>query len=488
MVAQRTSEALVGAKGIGHRPEIAADLLREAASIDFVEVVAETCFSEGRTRREVLALAELWPVVPHGVKLSLGSAEGIDLDRANKLGVLAREARAPFVTEHVALTSTAGREIGHLTPVPRSLEVVRALRRNVERARSRLPDVPLLLENIAVPFDLPGDALSEADFYCEVVEQTGCDLLLDVANLYANAINHGVDPVAVARAYPLERVGMIHLAGGFLEDDFYFDTHAHPVSDAVFDVLAAVLEQRPGVPIVLERDANFNEGVGPLIAELDRAHSLRPAADRHAVAARASRPTCSSARSSSASTTSSADPQEESAARLAQDQAELARLLTIVEAPTGPLAMAIGDVPLERARGVLQRKRVDDALPLLPRLGRRATEVRPLATQIVEDSPRGLRMQAVLDAFAIAEGAKARPDLADDAARDRLTLAARFDCPSTAHRAGGRAPSARKGPFVARERLASGAVVWAIKGFGALARVHLRETIAVPPSARDQRR
>ena len=119
------------ARGIGYRRELAHELLRAPGAVDFVEVVAETCFADAPARREAVALSEIWPVVPHGVNLSLGSAKGIDTARARRLGDLSRALRAPVVTEHVALTSAAGRDIGHLTPVPRCAEIVRAVARNV---------------------------------------------------------------------------------------------------------------------------------------------------------------------------------------------------------------------------------------------------------------------------------------------------------------------------------------------------------------------
>ncbi|NUP13206.1 MAG: DUF692 domain-containing protein [Polyangiaceae bacterium] len=457
-------KALSGARGIGHRPELAADLLSAPSSVDFVEVVAETCFAEGSARREAVALARMWPVVPHGVKLSLGSAEGIELEKAQRLGALARDLNAPVVTEHVALTKAAGREIGHLTPVPRCAEVVRAVARNTSRARSALPDVPFLLENIATPFAHPGDVMSEPDFYSEIVGATGCDLLLDVANLYANAINAHADPIAMARAFPLDHVGMVHIAGGVFEDEFYFDTHAHAVPDAVFDILAVVFEVRPDVPIVLERDAHFGDGLAPLVAEIDRAHALRGSragagemAPRAPIEPRAG------------------DRYGGNPARLASDQSELARLLTESDPGPSDLAGAVGSQGLGRARNILQRKRVDDALPLLPRLGRRATEVRALAERVVASSPRGPSMQAVLDAVAIAEAATNERRLSADAIRDRLTMHARFAIPRPADVARGAAPSVRRGPYVARTTTESGSVVWAVKGFGSLAKVFLRE-------------
>src|SRR5687768_2470154 len=129
--------------GIGFRAPLAAALLRAPRRVDFIEVVAERC-ADPKVRHEVMAMRELWPIVPHGVKLSLGSADGIDVERARALGSLAREVRAPLVSEHVAFVRSRGTEIGHLTELPMTREAVRVVARNVEVLRRHLPDVPLL--------------------------------------------------------------------------------------------------------------------------------------------------------------------------------------------------------------------------------------------------------------------------------------------------------------------------------------------------------
>ncbi len=259
--------------GIGWRQELATDLLQRRAAVSFVEVVAELCFTQSRARREASALAEAWPVIPHGVKLSLGCAGGVDDDRARRLGELARALRAPLVTEHVALTSAGGWEVGHLTQLPRTREAVAVVARNVDRARRHLPDVPFALENVAWTARWPDDAMREEDFYCEVARATGCQLLLDLGNLHANALNEGRDPFEVLRAYPLDRVAMIHIAGGHVEGGFFFDDHASPVPEAVFGLLAAFTAARGAVPVLLERDGNFPP-FAELAAELARAHAI----------------------------------------------------------------------------------------------------------------------------------------------------------------------------------------------------------------------
>ncbi|WP_437579329.1 DUF692 domain-containing protein [Sorangium sp. So ce887] len=447
------------AVGIGFRPEIAADLLAAPAAVDFVEVVAEACFSSPAARREASAIARIWPVVPHGVKLSLGSAAGVDLDRARRLGALCRELAAPVVSEHVAFVRGGGHEIGHLTALPYTLEAARVVARNVAAARRALPDIPLLLENAARTLRFPDDALEEGSFYAEVVARTGCDLLLDVGNVYANAVNAGVDPGALVRSYPLDRVAMIHIAGGAREHGFYFDTHAHPVPAPVFALLAAVLARTGPVPILLERDGDFPP-FAALAAELATTRELARAAPP--------RPAPPVSRAAPLQISTGEPPAE--APALAAVQARVAELLTAPIEPSPADVRPFAAEEVARSRAILQRKRVDDALPLLPRLASHREAAARLGARCVEASPRAPRLTAVADALRIAAAAEADDRLAPEAIVDRLLLRARFVGP-----AGDGSVRPRLLPFIRRERLPGGRVIWAIKGMGSSADVRLVE-------------
>jgi uncharacterized protein (UPF0276 family) len=421
--------------GLGFRPELAADLVAAPRTVDFVEVVAETCYTQRATRRETGAVAEIWPVIPHGVKLSLGSAGGIDVDRVRRLAALARELRASVVSEHVSFTRAVGVDIGHLTQLPRTREAVRVVARNVARARREL-DVPLLLENVAWSVQWPGAEMDEASFYHEVVAATGCELLLDAGNLYANAVNEGRDPREVLLGYPLDRVGMVHVAGGVWEDGFYFDTHAHPVPPAVIELVAAIVARQPDVPVMIERDADFD------FAALARELAVLRALPRGTAACAATAPS----------------PGVERARDLAAEQAALASALV----GTGP-APGFDAGELERARGILQRKRIDDAMPLVPNLGR--ANIRDVAAAALAGTRR---RGAPGDAWRIAVAALAEPTLAPAAALDQLLLRARFTGLDDVVRP-------RRAPFVGFARLPDGRRLRATKGLGALAEVTLHE-------------
>jgi uncharacterized protein len=449
-------EPLPAGVGIGWRPELASGLLCAPGLVDFVEVVAETCFAQPAIRREARALAELWPVMPHGVKLSLGSASGIDIDKARRLGALARELKAPAISEHVALTRGGTRDIGHLTALPFTREAVGVVARNVAAARCVLPDVPLLLENIAWTFRWPEDALSEGVFYQEVVKATGCDLLLDVANLYANALNAGVDPLAALLSYPLERVAMVHVAGGAKENGFYEDTHAHRVPDAVFELLGELLARIGTVPVILERDAGFPP-FAETAAEVNR---LRGISARHGPARLPSVAACVTPPRSGAPPGGSGS--------LAKRQARLAEWLT---GDVAGVADTFGfDVTgLLRTRCVLQHKRVDEALPLLPRTAALGEVARASAFEALRHAPRPDRSFGIADAFRIAHEAGRDPRLAQAARHDLLELRSRFVA------SGSLGPRPRFGPFLGRERLPGGRQLWALKGPGSEAPVRLFE-------------
>jgi uncharacterized protein (UPF0276 family) len=244
------------ALGIGWRQELSAFIVGRE-DLAFVEVMAEA-FPSGRplpVELQVLLERKL-AVIPHGVGLSLGGAELPDSRRLADLAGLAERVAAPLVSEHVAFVRAGGLEAGHLLPVPRTRECLEVVVENVRVAQDQLP-VPLALEHVAAVFEWPAADMDEGQFLTELLERTDALLLLDVANLHANATNHRFDPVAFLERIPLERVAYVHVAGGTTRDGVYEDTHAHPVPTAVLHLLrqAAMMGAVPAV--MLERDQRF---------------------------------------------------------------------------------------------------------------------------------------------------------------------------------------------------------------------------------------
>jgi len=254
--------------GIGWRPPLAR-FVAELPGLAFTEVIAESLH---RPDPALLALRDRGvPVVPHGVRLSLGGAEPVAPERVSHLAHCAELLDAPLVSEHVAFVRAGGLEAGHLLPVPRTRDALDALARNIRLTRAEL-DVPLAVEPIAALFDWPDDEYTEGDFLTELLDRTGALLLLDVANVYANARNRGRDPVEALESLPLDRVAYCHVAGGGEHDGYYHDTHTHALPEEVL-ALVAETEKRLGpaegrLGHLLERDGRYPPAA-ELRAELD---------------------------------------------------------------------------------------------------------------------------------------------------------------------------------------------------------------------------
>ncbi|MBT2896373.1 DUF692 domain-containing protein [Streptomyces sp. McG3] len=269
--------------GIGWRPEI-ADEVEALTGIDWVEAVAEN-LCDGHLPDSLVRLRKRGVrVVPHGVALGLGGADRPDPVRLASLAARAELLGTPLVTEHIAfvraggpLTASPRLEAGHLLPVPRTWDALDVLCENVRIAQDSLP-VPLALENIAALITWPGEELTEGQFLAELVERTGVRLLIDVANLHTNHVNLGQDPAKALDELPVEAIAYVHVAGGVERNGVWHDTHAHPVTAPVLQVLAELRSRVDPPGVLLERDDAFPPA-GELAGELDAIRAtLRKAA------------------------------------------------------------------------------------------------------------------------------------------------------------------------------------------------------------------
>ncbi|MFI6042187.1 DUF692 domain-containing protein [Nocardia sp. NPDC051321] len=276
------------ALGIGWRPEICG-VIAELDGLGFGEVIAESLPVRRRLGRsrvvlpvELTALIDRGvAMVPHGISLSLGGTEPLDEHRIDHLAACARALGAPLVSEHVAFVRAGGVEAGHLLPVPRSKASLDVLSRNISRTQEAL-DVPLAVENIAALFDWPDDEYTESEFLAELVDRTGVYLLLDIANVYANARNRARDPLDELLRLPADRVAYCHVAGGHESGGRYHDTHTDPIPAQVLTLVSEFTDIHP-VPLMLERDGNY-----PPAAELlDELDAIAAAAHRPSVTGRA---------------------------------------------------------------------------------------------------------------------------------------------------------------------------------------------------------
>jgi uncharacterized protein len=265
--------------GLGWRPELAAGIFAHLDRIDVVEVLADSYFNAPRRERDALrALAQQVPVELHGVGMGLASAYAVDTTRLDKMARLIEHVRPAGWSEHLAFVRAAGVEVGHLAMPPRTAATVEQTVRNVEAVRAVTGMMPAL-ENIATLFDPPMSTLTEAAWTRQILDEAGAPMLLDLHNLYANAINAGRDPLADLAAFPLERVRCVHLSGGmWISHDGgerrLLDDHVHSPPDAVFELLRS-LESQTLTPfdVVLERDGRYPP-FKVLLEELDRARAV----------------------------------------------------------------------------------------------------------------------------------------------------------------------------------------------------------------------
>lgn len=249
--------------GLGWRPQTARLVEREPGIV-FTEVLAESVQPGHLPALE--ALADRRPVAVHGVSLGAGDAAGPDPDAVRRLAELAQRLRSPLVSEHAAFVRGDGRPLGHLFPLPRTRTVADRLAHHLRAVQQDLP-APLAVENVAALFGWPDDDLSEPAFYARILERSGCAMLFDVANAWAQARNHGGSLEAWLEVLPLERIACVHMAGGVWSGGLYHDTHRHPVGEGPLDWLGRLIEAAGPLPVLLERDGAF-AGAGPLRAEL----------------------------------------------------------------------------------------------------------------------------------------------------------------------------------------------------------------------------
>lgn len=276
-IAPSLSDPPILGVGIGYRSPFRSGLFRDPSAVDFLEITIEHFLDATDARiDELRLLARHFPLTPHGLNLSLGSAEGIDRGYVEKVAAFLRSLTPspPWWSEHIACTRTDGIDIGHLAPLPFTREAVDVVCRNLQAVREIVDSpIPILLENITAVVELPGGEYSEGEFLAEIAERSGCGLLLDVTNLHANAVNFRRDPLRELERLPLDKVIQLHFVGGHWEDGLFIDSHSRPTSPEIWDLMDEVLKRCPVKGVILERDENLPP-FAELAAELRQAREL----------------------------------------------------------------------------------------------------------------------------------------------------------------------------------------------------------------------
>jgi uncharacterized protein (UPF0276 family) len=242
---------------VGLRTVHYGHILEKRPPVDFFEVLSENYMDTGGRPLWVLdQVAEAYPIVLHGVSMSIGSADPLDREHLKKLKALASRTRAHWVSDHLCWTGVAGRNTHDLLPMPLTEE---ALAHVVSRVKtvSEILERPLILENASTYAEFAASSMPEWEFFGRLTEEADCGMLLDVNNVYVSSFNHGFDPKQYLDAIPSERVTQYHLAGHTNKGTHIIDTHNDYVIDAVWDLYRHALARTGNVSTLLEWDADI---------------------------------------------------------------------------------------------------------------------------------------------------------------------------------------------------------------------------------------
>ncbi len=259
--------------GLGLRPDHYLQFREHRPKVDWLEFISENYMVPGgQPLAHLDAIRRDYPMVMHGVSLSIGSSDPLNLEYLRELKTLIARVEPAWISDHLCWTGVDHTNLHDLLPLPYSEAALRHLTERVSQVQDLLGR-RILLENVSSYVSYASDEMSEWEFIAELARRADCSLLFDVNNVYVSSVNHGFDPRTFVDAMPAERVRQIHLAGHEDHGDYIIDTHDHPICGAVWDLYAYTLERLGPVPTMIERDDNIPP-LDELLAELDCARSI----------------------------------------------------------------------------------------------------------------------------------------------------------------------------------------------------------------------
>lgn len=260
-----TISEIAGKTGIGFRKDFAEDFLNSGIlKPAFVEFAPENWLGMGGYWKRVLReVSEKYPVVCHGLSLSIGSPDELDRTFLKQLKLFFKEHNVLLYSEHLSYSKCDNAHLYDLLPIPFRNDAVKHISRRIREVQDFL-EMKIAIENVSYYTPVAAQ-MSEWEFINEVVQQSDCDLLLDVNNVFVNAFNHNYKAKEFIDRMPLEQVAYIHMAGHLqVEEDLIIDTHGEPIIDPVFELFDYTTKKMKPVPVLLERDFN--------IPQLDELH------------------------------------------------------------------------------------------------------------------------------------------------------------------------------------------------------------------------
>ena len=240
--------------GLGLRTRHYTHILKNWPRIDWLEVISENFMIPGGRPLSILdQVRERYPVVLHGVSLSIGSVGPLNKDYLKSLKALVKRMNPPWVSDHLCWTGAQGKNLHDLIPLPYTEETLRHVVKKLKQVQDFL-ERPFLIENVSSYMEFTDSSMSEWEFLTRIVEGADCGILLDINNIYVSSVNHSFDPLDYLSAIPKNRVAQFHLAGHSNKGRFLLDTHDHPVKKDVWDLYREALRRFGPVSTMIERD------------------------------------------------------------------------------------------------------------------------------------------------------------------------------------------------------------------------------------------
>ena len=259
--------------GLGLRTAHYEAMLDEPHDVDWLEVITENYLVPGGKPLHYLErVRERFPLVMHGVSLSIGSTDPLDLNYLAEVRALAARIEPHWISDHLCWTGIEGRNLHDLLPLPYTEEALDSVVARVGQVQEALGR-QILLENVSSYLSYQASEMSEWEFLSEVAQRADCAILLDINNIYVSSVNHGFDPLTYLRAIPKLKVRQFHLAGHSDMGGHLIDTHDHPIAAPVWDLYGAAVAHFGAVPTMIERDDNI-PALSELVAELQMAREL----------------------------------------------------------------------------------------------------------------------------------------------------------------------------------------------------------------------
>jgi uncharacterized protein len=259
--------------GLGLRPQHYQSILTTNPKIDWFEILSENYMVPGGQALRMLdAICERYPIVMHGVSLSIASTSTLDMEYLSALKSLAKRAKPKWISDHLCWTGVHGVNLHDLFPVPYTEEALNHVVSRIEQVQDYL-GTRIAIENVSSYITFEQSEMEEWDFVAEVAKRADCWLLLDVNNVFVSGFNHDFSTHAFIDAIPVDRVVQFHLAGHSEGEAHKIDTHDHAVCDEVWQLYERALNRFGPVTTMIERDDNIPP-LADLIAELDRARSI----------------------------------------------------------------------------------------------------------------------------------------------------------------------------------------------------------------------